>query len=113
MKVVLNDNTEYPVSAVFMQKENQLCVGFIGISDYAVLRAKLTAAALAVIKYYTNDTEYTAYEGYTQFAKANVVETTEGALDIAVYFNKEDELTQQVNTLQDTVDQLVISNLGV
>jgi hypothetical protein len=113
MKIILNDNTEYSVSAVFMQKENQLCIAFTGIPDYATFRASLTPDALSVIKYYANDMEYSTYEGYTQFVKANVVEITEGALDVAVYFNKEDELTQQVNTLQDTVDQLVISNLGV
>jgi hypothetical protein len=112
MKVVLNNNTEYQVTSVFMQQENQLCIGFTGIPDYTVLRASLTPDILAAIKHYTDDTNFTVYEGFTEPAPtAKATATPDGKFDIAMYFNRPDklaQLTQQVNELQATIDSMKV-----
>jgi hypothetical protein len=110
MKIVLSNNTEYQVSSIFMQQENQLCIGFTGISDYTALRASLTPDILTTIKYYTDDTNFTVYEGFTEPAPTSkVTATPDGKFDIAMYFNRPDklaQLTQQVNELQATIDSM-------
>jgi hypothetical protein len=111
MKIILNDNTEYPVSCVFMQQENQLCISFTGIPDYAAFRALLTPDILATIKHYTDDTNFTVYEGFTELAPTSKVTVTpDGKLDIAMYLNRPDKLTQKIRELETNITSIEAEN---
>ncbi|MDF2596463.1 MAG: hypothetical protein K0R69_2804 [Clostridia bacterium] len=111
MKVVLKTLVEFQASSVFMQAENQLCIGFTEISSYDELKASLTEEAMQEVKIYTGETTFEEYNDFTQFAKATVVTTENGTQDIAMYFNRADELTRKIAILQDTVDKLVLESL--
>ena len=68
------------------------------------------------IKYYSvdNSESFETYEDYITFVKASAVETDNGITDVAVYLEKANEITklkEQVTTLQDTLDALVIASL--
>lgn len=113
MKVVLKTGKEYQVSSVSLMKETQLCIGFTGITSYDTLRADLTVDSMKQIKYYTGEVSFTSYENFTKFATANTTVSDDGTLNVAMYFNSEDEISQRISILEDTVDMLVISSLGV
>ncbi len=104
MKVQLTGGKEWAVSLVAQQSETQLCIGFTGIISYDVLREELTPEALAVIKYYQDDTEnYVTYEDYTDFVTSTVVEAEAGTLDVAMYFKKVDATTKALREAQQMI----------
>lgn len=104
MKIVLKTGQEYDVSGLFQITETQICISFTGIEDYGVLRSTLTDEALKEIKYYTDETSFTTYEEYAKFIKSNVVEMEDG-LDIAMYFERDNEVVLAIKKLQDTNEE--------
>jgi hypothetical protein len=111
MKIVLSNSAELTVSSVFIQQENQLCIGFTGIPDYAAFRASLTPDILATMKHYTDETNFTVYEGFTELTPTSKVTVTpDGKLDIAAFFNRPDKLTQKIRELETNITSIEAEN---
>lgn len=106
MKVVLKTGQEYQVASVFELNNTQICIAFTEIEDYGTLRSALTEESLEEFKYYSDEVSYTVYEDYIKFLKSSVVETENG-LDIAMYFEKENEVILAIKKLKDTNDELI------
>ena len=128
MKVVLKSGDEYQINSVFMQKEDQLCISFAGITSYDELRAALSPDATEEIKIYSTDTDFTVYEHFvTVINPSTVTRAADGTYDVVIVLEKADEVTLRLNvlqveltaakeanaTLQETVDLLVLSALEV
>jgi hypothetical protein len=102
MKAVLKTLEDFQVSSVFMQAENQLCISFVGITDYNELRAKLTVQAMTEVKVYSNETDFVAYEDFTKLIDpSQIFKTVDGTYDIVTVFEKEDEIRAKLNELNE------------
>jgi hypothetical protein len=71
----------------------------------------LSPDILAIIKHYTDDTNFTVYEGFTELAPtAKVTVIPDGKLDIAMYLNRPDKLTQKIRELEANITSIEAEN---
>lgn len=90
MKIVLTTGAEYSTSGVSLMSNGMLCISLIDLKEplnETIIRKAMSTAAMASLKYYNSDTEYTVYENYTLLESYNV-KFVENAFNMTLYFSK-------------------------
>ena len=105
-KIKLN-NIEYSVKDI-LQNDDKLNFTVCDVEDFKVFRNTLTKNNLAIIEVYTEGGVLsTIFEGYNKITgKFDISENEDSAMDVTVYLEKPDLLTQKIEELEAEIAEL-------
>ena len=113
-KIKLKSGSEIQVSEISQPSENQLRFTASGVTDYASFRSKLTKAGLSEIKLYVGENLAADYGAYPKVKfPIGIEEQEDGTLNAIVILEKEDDTESRLSALEDAVDTLILTELGV
>ncbi|MDF2609038.1 MAG: hypothetical protein K0R92_512 [Lachnospiraceae bacterium] len=102
------------VENISQPSEDTLEITVIGITDYNAFRAKLTKTALSDIKAYNGDNLTGDYGKYPNVVfPIGIAEQEDGTIKASVTLKKENETEVRLAAVEDAVDKMILSELGV
>ena len=107
MEKIKLKNIEYSVKDI-LQNDDKLNFTVCDVEDFKVFRNTLTKNNLAIIEVYTEGGVLsTIFEGYNKITgKFDISENEDSAMDVTVYLEKPDLLTQKIEELEAEIAEL-------
>ena len=107
MEKIKLKNIEYSVKDI-LQNDDKLNFTVCDVEDFKVFRNTLTKNNLAIIEVYTEGGVLsTIFEGYNKITgKFDISENEDSTMDVTVYLEKPDLLTQKIEELEAEIAEL-------
>ena len=113
-KIVLKSGQEFEIENIFLKDEKTLRFIVNGVTDYNEMKAKFTKEAISDVKAYTGEIMTGDYGCFNKLGyPLTQTEQENGTMNVTVTLLKDDEILQRLMALEDAVDTLILSELGV
>lgn len=113
MQLIKFKTKEYEMKDAETPNDKQLKVVIKGVTDYSTFRADLTKYELTEVKMYTGETLTADYGKFDKIVyPIGIADQEDGTVEITLLLEREDEITARISALEDTVDTIILSELG-